>query len=40
MSYIGFIDNRFQKMQEAMPGFHLMGREGNNFLEEILYEYL
>lgn len=37
--HIRFIINRFQKMQEVMPGFHLMGREGRNCQEETLSEY-
>ena len=32
--------DRFQTMPEAMHGFLLMGREGNNFQEEILSEYI
>lgn len=35
MSNVQLINNRFQRMQEATPGFHLMEREGSNFQEEI-----
>jgi len=40
LSNIQFIVSRFHRMLEAMLGFHLMGRKGSNFQEEILYEYL